>query len=494
MSAATRQRVTALLTTELRLLQRFSVFTAAGIVTILWVAILLVVPSATRAVVVPVVLLTDVTALGFLFVPTLLVMERIEGVEPAMRLTRVRTAERVGVRVGLTTTLSLAAGLIVTVAARAPSIPVALLGVATTSVLVGMIAFAAVGSSTTLTTFLLRAPLVAGPLLTPAIIDAIGLAHTPLLYLSPVTSALDMMRGHMTWSGFAWQLAWVVGAAVLVGRIARRPPSGDGADAAVRRRGSRTWLNHPGRYSGAAAVRSFARADRRGLVRDGLLIMLIASVPLVAAVGRIAGTAGVSWARERHGIDLASYLPIVWVVLLVAHTPLIFGSLTGLLLLEDRDARLLPIIATTRASVVTLLRYRLAGTAACTAGGLIIGLPIAGVVHPAGPVGLAAVVVASSAVSIVPALLMAAFASNRVQGVAVMKIFGLPLYLPIASWFVAGWLRALFAPIPSSWAMWALWSSTATTAVALAAGAVVVSALISVPLSRRFLRHATAGV
>jgi hypothetical protein len=247
-------------------------------------------------------------------------------------------------------------------------------------------------------------------------------------------------------------------------------------------------------YSSRAAVRSFVRADRRGLVRDGLLIMLALSVPMVAVAVRIIATVGVTWTREQHGLDLAPHLPLVWVVLLVAHTPLIFGTLTGLLLLEDRDARLLPAIATTRASVVTLLAYRLAATAACTAIGLAVGFVVAGVDHAVGTAGLFAVVVAAAAVSMVPALLMAALASNRVQGVAVMKIFGLPLYLPLASWFIEGPLGWLFSPVPSAWAMWAMWATTPVTTALFAAGAVVTSSLVALALSRRFLRLVTATV
>jgi hypothetical protein len=479
------------MSTEIRLLRRFGVLGATGVVTVLWVVILRLVPAAARESIVPLALLTDVTALGFLFVPALLVLERMEGVEAAMRVTRVRASERLGVRIGLITSLSLAAGLAVTAGAGVSHIPVALLGVGTTSVLVGLIASATVGSSATLTTFLLRAPLVAGPLLAPAILDAVGLVRTPLLYLSPVTSALDMMRGRMSWSGLIWQLTWVAGAALVAGRSAA-PSSSPAAPTVNARRAA--WPRHAGAYSRWAAVRSFVRADRRGLVRDGLLIMLAVSVPLVAVAARVIATIGVTWTRERHGLDLAPHLPLVWVVLLVAHTPLVFGTLTGLLLLEDRDARLLPAIATTRASVITLLAYRLAGTAACTAIGLAVGFVVAGVDHAAGVAGLFAVVVAAAAVSMVPAMLMAALAANRVQGVAVMKIFGLPLYLPLASWFIDGPLRWLFSPLPSAWAMWAMWASTPVATALLAAGAVVTSSVVTLTLSRRFLRRATTTV
>ena len=479
-----RSRLRALLVNENRLLRRFSVLTATVVVTALWSAILLAVPPATRRVLTPLVLLTDVVALGFLYVPALMVVERMERVEPALRVTPVRVFERVGVRVGMATVLALLSATAVTLAGDVPDIPVALVGVAGMSVLIGLVAVAAVGSAATLTTFMLRAPLVAGPLLGPALIDAAGLADAPLLHLSPLTGALDMLRGDLTWPALLWLASWIAGAAVVAARAA--PGSAPVRDRPARQ--GATWPAHPGAYRLRTAVRSFARADRRGLVRDGLLIMMAASVPLVALAGRLIGGAGVTWAAQRHGVDLVPYLPAIWVILLVVHTPVVFGAVTGLLLLEDRDAGLLPAIAATRAGTATLLGYRLAATAACTALGLAVALPLAGVRHPAGTAGTLAVIVAAAAVSTVPAMLMAATAANRVQGVAVMKMLGLPLYLPVATFFLDGPPRWLFAPLPSSWLMWSLWTSSAAAAIGHAALAIALSALATAMLWRRFVR------
>ncbi|HSK91140.1 MAG TPA: hypothetical protein VK875_07495 [Euzebyales bacterium] len=484
-AGAARRRVGGLLVTEARLLRRFGVLTAAVVVTGLWVVILRVVPPEARQILVPLVLLVDVTALGFLFVPALLVLERIEGVAAATRVTPVRTAERVAVRVGATTVVSLVAALAVTLAGDAPAVPVALLGVALASVLVTLVAFAVVGTSANLTTFLLRAPLAAAPLLAPVLVHATGLVDVAVLHLSPLTGALDMMRGTMSWAALAWLLVWIAGAASFVGHAARRPPP----TAAVRPARPAAWPDHPGTYRRRTALRSLVRADRRTLVRDGLLLMLAGSVPLVALVGRLAATVGVPWLQAHHGVDLAPYLPVAWVVLLVVHTPMIFGTVAGLLLLEDRDAGLLPAIATTRASTGTLLAYRAGATLLCTAVALAVALPLAGVRHPAGAVGVVAVVAAAAALSVVSALLMAGFAENRVQGVAIMKLIGLPLYLPVASFFVDGAARWLFAPLPSSWVMWSLWSPSPVAAAGLAAAGVVCCAAIGYALGRRFLHR-----
>ncbi|MGH8931425.1 MAG: hypothetical protein ACRDZO_12560 [Egibacteraceae bacterium] len=484
MSTLAMRRLDVLVRAELRLLWKFRVPVAVAAVTALWVVVLRLVPPDLRSALVPVALLIDIAALGFLFLPALLVLERANGVEAALRVTPVRIGERLGARVGVATTFSLLAGLIIATAAGVDRVPVVLLGVVTTSVLFGLIAVVLIGHSTDLTSLVVRAPLAVAPLLVPAVLRLAGAVDSPLLALSPVTSAVDLLRGRLSPIGLVWQVAWIATAAALathnaapsaagVRRRRRRPPGGG--------------LRHPGRYTHRMAIRSYLRVDRAALVRDALPLMLVGGVAVVAVVARIIGSVGVAWADRRYGIDLVPHLPLVWALLLVIHTPVMFGTITGLLLLEERDANLLGALATTRASLPTLIAYRLGATALVTAVVLMVVLPVANVIHPAGPVGTAAVVVAAVALSLVPALLMAAFATNRVEGVGVMKVIGLPLYLPLLTWFLDGDVRWLFAPLPSWWVARTLWTPDPAGALAFAAGAVVLSSLVAAPLCKRLL-------
>ncbi|CAN5874120.1 hypothetical protein BH23ACT10_BH23ACT10_34290 [soil metagenome] len=481
-----RDRIRQLLRTELRLARRLHVLTATTVVTVLWSAVLAVLPDDTRRTVAPLVLLTEVTALGFLFVPALLVLERAEGVDAALRMTPTTYGERVGVRVGLTTALSLLAGAVIVISAGLPDVTPRLVGVLMLAILFGLVATTLIAGAVTLTTFLARTPLVAVPLIAPALLHLLGLVDSPLLDVSPVTSAVDLLHGRMHWAGLAWQAVWIVGCAVAVGRSESREPASPRIGTV---RSSSRAPAHPGAYARSAAVRSFARTDRRTLLRDGLLLMLVVSVPLVAVLMRLVATAGVDWAQQRHGIALAAHLPLVQVVLLVLHTPVIFGSLAGLLLLEDRDAGLFGPLSVTRATIATLLGYRLTTTVAVTTITLACSLALTGVSHPAGIVGHLSTAIAAGAVSVVPALLMAALADDRVQGVAVMKMIGLPLYLPIATWFLTGSATWLFAPLPTAWVAWTAWAPTALQALAMAIGALVVTACVAAPLCRRVLRQ-----
>jgi hypothetical protein len=490
---ATRRRLGRLARTEARLLWRFGAVAAAVVITVLWIIVVRLVPTPARSTVTAAVLLTDVAALGFLFVPAMLVLERMEGVEAALRVTPVRTAERVSARLALITVLSIGAGVGVCLGAGVVNVAPRIAGVTLLAVLLGLAAHAVTASSATLTDVLMRAPFVAAPLIAPALAHLVGLTASPMLYASPVTSAVDLLLGETTWSGSAWLGLWIAGVWVWIARGPRRASTIATSRAPTpATSGSRRWLARAEAYRPGRAVRSFARADRRTLVRDGMVVLLLVSVPLLTGVMRLVTSVGVEWTQQRHGVALGQHLPLIEGLLLVVHTPVVFGSLTGLLLLEDRDAGLYGPLRVTRAGLSTLLAYRLGATALLTTAALAAMLPLDGVPHPAGATGTTATAVAAGAISIVPALLMAAAATNRVQGVAVMKLLGLPLYLPLTTWFIDGPAAWTFAPLPTSWVLWTSWAATPTAAVSAAAGGVAVALICAAALLRRLRRRASA--
>lgn len=474
---------------EARLLLRLQLLTATALLTVLWILVLLAVPRGVRDALAPVVLVTDVTALGFLFVPALLALERAEHADDALRMTPARPAERIGARVASSAAVGAAAALAVTVATGLAGVGQRVLGVVLLSTLFALVSVVIMAGAPDLMRLLVRLPVVAVPLLAPALVHLAGLVDSPALHLSPATAAVDLLRRQGSFAGVVWQLCWIGGVAALAVRTVLRPTATPAAPVPAHR--AAPWPTHDGKFSRWAAARSFARADRRTLVGDVTLLLLVSSVPLLTGVLRLIATVGVDWAERRYGMPLAHHLPLAAALLLVLHTPVMFGSITGLLLLEDRDAGLLGPLAATRASLSTLLRYRLGATAALTTVALAICLPLAGVGHAAGPIGHVATAVAAGAVSVVPALLLAGVADTRVQGVAVMKVIGLPLYLPLATWFVASPAGLLAAPIPTAWVVWTAWADAPAATLGLTAGAAALSAAVAALLAHRWRRRAT---
>ncbi len=217
------------------------------------------------------------------------------------------------------------------------------------------------GPFDTLTAYMVRVPLVAVPLLLPALLAHLGIWDGWLLQLSPATGQMALMAGDFSWPLLGWQLAWIIGLWLLAQRAVVAPLRPVRIEAA-RRAAGRTRSSRG--FSPWQAIRSFARTDRATLLRDPLVLMIVGGVPALAIAARLLATVGASWISDRFGVEIGPYLPVIWGLTLVLHTPLMFGSLVGLLFLEDRDARLLPVIATTRASIATLVAYRLGRTGA----------------------------------------------------------------------------------------------------------------------------------
>ncbi len=478
-----------LVATEITLHRRHGVVVATAALTVMWMVVLTVLPAPVRIGAVPWVLLVDLATLGFFFVPALAVIERSNGVTAALGLTRLTPATALAVRLGVLAASALLAGTAVVLAAGLGWAPDVLGGIVLTSLLVALVAILMVGRATTLTTYLSRAPAVAVPLIAPALIRGTGLWDGALLAVSPMTGAFDLLAGRWSWTTALWICAWLVGlwlAAVRVG-FDTRPP----AQPLAARRSRSAPLVSSG-YSHWSAIRSFARVDRRTLLDDHLLLLLLAGVPLIAGAVRWFNGPGLAWVHGRFGLDLTDHLPLVWAFVLVVHTPTMFGAIAGLLFLEDRDAGLLPAIKITRPSLPVLLTYRLAATALVTAAMVVIALPLAGAHHRLGTLGVTATAVAAAAVSTVPAMLLATLAHDRVQGMALMKAISLPLYLPLAWWFIdhpAGWL---LATVPTAWAARTFWAETTATLLGSTAAAIALSITLTTALARKLRRSTIA--
>jgi hypothetical protein len=481
-------RVRGLLRTELRLLVRMWVLPSAAAVTVLWSAGVQLVPEDARPVVVPLILLMDLAALGFYFIPSLMVLERAEGISSSMRVTPAPAGERLAVRVGALAVASLLAALVLLLASGHGPIPIVLLGVASTSLTFALLAVVMAGPYDTLTAYMVRVPLVAVPLLLPALLAHLGIWSGWILELSPATGQMELMSGSFSLPLLAWQLVWVAALWLLAQRavLAPLPPTRiEAARRAVRRSTIATG------FSRWRAIRSFERTDRATLLRDPLVLMIVGGVPALALGARLVSTVGATWIRDRFGVDIGPYLPVVWALTLVLHTPLMFGSMVGLLFLEDRDARLLPVLATTRASIATLVAYRIGALVLATAVMLPIGFAIAGVTHPAGWLGLAATVIAAAALAPVPAVAMATLAPNRAAGMALMKVISLPFYLPLAAWFIGLPGAVAFGLLPSTWSLWALWADSGLAAMAAASVGAGISFVVALFLVRRLLARAS---
>ncbi len=471
------------LATEWHIQSRSGIPVGAAVTTAGWVVLLRIVPVAARSTAAAWVLFFEVTALGFFAAPSLAVVERATGVVAATALTLWRVGAAVTIRMSLLAAWASASALAITAAGGLEGAGAVLVGVLGATGLLTFLSLAALGQADTLTAWMPRVPLVAVPVLVPAMVAAAGISDHPALALSPLTGAWRWWTGTPSGGTLAWLLAWSAAAAWWVVR-AGWVVSSPGETTAAMVEPTAGWLEPGGPAAGpwrrrVVAIRSQARVDRRTLGGDALVAMLLGGVPVVAIAVRVATRPLLAWVETRWGVDLAPHLPALWAFLLVVHTTVMFGSTTGLLLLEDRDAGLEPATAITPAGSTTVLAWRLGATAAVTGVAVALALVVGSARPAAGLVGLVGTAVAAAITSAVPALLLAALARDRAAGMVVMKALSLPLYVPVLWWVVDGPAGWLFGVVPTAWAARALWATTPAGVVAAVAGATVTTVVVA---------------
>ena len=171
-----------------------------------------------------------------------------------------------------------------------------------------------------------------------------------------------------------------------------------------------------------AVIRALGLIDVKSVVRDSMLRWLV-GVPIVFALAFRWGVPALRvWLGERYGFDLGPYYPLL-TSFLVMMVPTLLGSVVGFLLLDQRDDRTLTALQVTPLTVAGYLAYRTAVPMLVSVPVMMASVAIADLVSiGAGPM-LAAAVQAAPAAPLY-ALFVAAFATNKVQGFALMKGVG----------------------------------------------------------------------
>ena len=204
-----------------------------------------------------------------------------------------------------------------------------------------------------------------------------------------------------------------------------------------------------------AVIRALGLIDVKSVVRDSMLRWLV-GVPIVFALAFRWGVPALRvWLGERYGFDLGPYYPLL-ASFLVMMVPTLLGSVVGFLLLDQRDDRTLTALQVTPLTVAGYLAYRTAVPMLVSVPVMMASVAIADLVSiGAGPM-LAAAVQAAPAAPLY-ALFVAAFATNKVQGFALMKGVGVLTWPPVLAWFVSSPWQVAFGIDPLYWPLKLFW-------------------------------------
>lgn len=177
--------------------------------------------------------------------------------------------------------------------------------------------------------------------------------------------------------------------------------------------------------------------DVKNIVRDPMLVLYIAVPFMMATAFRFGLPFMQTLVAEHLAFDITPYYSFA-MAFVVMVTPMMVGALVGFMLLDERDENILSYIAVTPLSKTGYVAYR-------TTMPVLLSVLLAYVAHAlAGlsyisPVKLLPVALMAALEAPVLALFLAAFAENKVEGLAYAKGMGV---------FYVGPFIGEFAPLP----------------------------------------------
>lgn len=243
-----------------------------------------------------------------------------------------------------------------------------------------------------------------------------------------------------------------------------------------------------------AALRAWMRRDRLNVGRDPLLVqLLVAPTALVVLLQLTDGGLG-TWIARSTGVQVADYRPLLTSFLLLLLVPFLCGLLAGLVLLDERDEGVLPALRVTPLSLRGYALARAGASVVLSLATLLVAVPLSGSLPSGGLARTFPVLILAALFAPLPALLLAAVASNKVEGLAAMKATSLLFFTPLLAWFTDSRWALLLGAVPGYWPARAFWAlSAGARAWPLVLAGLAYHAVLLGALWRLWERRATTG-
>lgn len=201
---------------------------------------------------------------------------------------------------------------------------------------------------------------------------------------------------------------------------------------------------------------SLSAADAKNIARDPMLVLAVFG-PLILAVAIRYGMKILSeWLHLTLAFDLTVYYDLILIEALLL-IPLMLGVIAGFLMLDERDENLIAYFAVTPLTKSGYLLYRLSSPVLLSAAYTVffvyftdlVRVPVAALLPLTLLLALQAPVVA---------LLLLAFAANKVEGMALSKGIGVTMAAPLAIYFAPEPWSWLASVLPTFWIAKAYWA------------------------------------
>ena len=190
---------------------------------------------------------------------------------------------------------------------------------------------------------------------------------------------------------------------------------------------------------------TFVGSELKKWSRDTLTAFMTIYPIIFGVVGRYV----LPWADENSGfsLDLFGDFALAALVLL---TPMIYGAVMGFSILDDRDDGVMTAIRVTPMTISKFLSVRIAMVMAFTFGATLFVILFSGF----SPLSLSKTLLiagVNTLVAPIAGFLINAFATNKIEGFAIMKGTGMVVAFPVISLIFTDWREFIFAFVPGFW-------------------------------------------
>ncbi len=198
--------------------------------------------------------------------------------------------------------------------------------------------------------------------------------------------------------------------------------------------------------------------DMNNIRRDSMLLIAVFTPFILAFSMRL----GLPFAREvllrELSFDLSLYYKLIMSILILI-TPMMMGMLSGFLILDERDENILTFYSVTPLSKSGYLFYRVAMPTVVSFLLSFFVFYFIGVVDCRIDL-LIPVLLLCALESPMMALFLGAFASNKVEGLALTKAFGILFIAPIVGYFIKSNWQYAAGIAPTYWVSKSLLAAT----------------------------------
>lgn len=208
---------------DLRLQVRYQIITVAVAITALYSIVFQLVPESVLDRLTVVLIFSDPTTIGFLFVGVLVLFERGAGTLQAVVVSPLSPAQYLWSKAISLTTVAVFCAIVMAVVGQRGfgfNLPLLVVSTALTSILLVFIGFSAVVRVRSVNAYLVVVPVFLLPLTLP-LLPALGLLESPLFYVIPTTGSLVLLDAAVADRGL-WEIVYGLGVLLVAIVLAQR--------------------------------------------------------------------------------------------------------------------------------------------------------------------------------------------------------------------------------------------------------------------------------